>query len=142
VEVPFYRGWERGSGDGEGWLNGRSNGGGGEWRLSPLKLGLKGDNYSGVMEEGRGSHQENEAPRARRREGGSDRGRVAMVGGRRRRRRFLKFTLFQMGGGNRAGCHRRAVGWAERASWAERAHGGLWAKRPDRTSFEVEKMDK
>jgi hypothetical protein len=38
VEVPFYRGWERGSGGGEGWLNGRSNGGGGEWRLSPLKL--------------------------------------------------------------------------------------------------------
>jgi hypothetical protein len=31
VEVPFYRGRERGSGDGEGWLNGRSNGGGGEW---------------------------------------------------------------------------------------------------------------
>jgi hypothetical protein len=38
VEVPFYRGWERGSGGGEGWLNGRSNGGSGEWRLSPLKL--------------------------------------------------------------------------------------------------------
>jgi hypothetical protein len=38
VEVPFYWGWERGSGGGEGWLNGRSNGGGGEWRLSPLKL--------------------------------------------------------------------------------------------------------
>jgi hypothetical protein len=44
------------------------------------------------------------------------------------------------------------VAWAE---WAERACGGLWAKRPDRTSFqaesdklqnrtsfEVEKMDK
>jgi hypothetical protein len=54
VEVPFYRGWERGSGGGEGWLNGRSNGGDSEWRLSPLKLGLKGDNYCGVMEEGRG----------------------------------------------------------------------------------------
>jgi hypothetical protein len=38
VEVPFYRGWERGSGGGEGWLNGRSIGGDGEWRLSPLKL--------------------------------------------------------------------------------------------------------
>jgi hypothetical protein len=38
VEVPFYRGWERGSGGGEGWLNGRSNDGNGEWRLSPLKL--------------------------------------------------------------------------------------------------------
>jgi hypothetical protein len=38
VEVPFYRGWERGSGGGEGRLNGRSNGGDGEWRLRPLKL--------------------------------------------------------------------------------------------------------
>jgi hypothetical protein len=55
------------------------------------------------------SSQEDEAPCARRREAGSGRGRVAMVGGRRRRRRFLKFTLFQMGGGNRAGRHRRAV---------------------------------
>jgi hypothetical protein len=54
VEVPFYRGWERGSGGGEGRLNGRSNGGDGEWRLRPLKLGLKGDNNCGVMEEGRG----------------------------------------------------------------------------------------
>jgi hypothetical protein len=38
-------------------LNGRSNGGDDEWRLWPLKLvklGLKGDNYCGVMEEGRG----------------------------------------------------------------------------------------
>jgi hypothetical protein len=87
-------------------------------------------------------HQENEAPRAWRREASNDRGRVAMVGGRRRRRRFLKFTLFPMGGGNRAGRHRRAVGWAERASWAERARSGLWAKRSDRTSFEVEKTDK
>jgi hypothetical protein len=40
-------------------------------------------------------HGENEAPRAQRREAGSDRGRVAMVEGRRRRRRFLKFTLFE-----------------------------------------------
>jgi hypothetical protein len=32
--------------------------------------------------------------------------------------------------------------WAEWAKWAERARGSLWAKRPDRTSFEVEKMDK
>jgi hypothetical protein len=55
------------------------------------------------------SSQEDVAPCARRREAGSGRGRVAMVGGRRRRRRFLKFTLFQMGGGNRAGRHRRAV---------------------------------
>jgi hypothetical protein len=54
AEVPFYKGWERGSDDGEGWLNGWSIGSGGEWRLSPLKLGLKGDNYCGVMEEGRG----------------------------------------------------------------------------------------
>jgi hypothetical protein len=54
VEVPFYMGWEWGSGSGEGWLNGRSHGGGGEWRLRSLKLGLKGDNYCGVMEEGRG----------------------------------------------------------------------------------------
>jgi hypothetical protein len=38
VEVPFYRGWERGSGGGEGRLNGRSNGGDSEWRLRPLKL--------------------------------------------------------------------------------------------------------
>jgi hypothetical protein len=54
----------------------------------------------------------------------------------------MKFTLFQMGGGNRAGRHQRAVGWAERASWAERARGSLRAKRPDQTSFEVEKMNK
>jgi hypothetical protein len=57
VEVPFYRGWERGSGNGEGWLNGRSNGGGGEWPLSPLKLvkcRVEGDKYCGVMEEGSG----------------------------------------------------------------------------------------
>jgi hypothetical protein len=57
VEVPFYMGWERGSGGGEGRLNGRSNGGDGEWRLRPLKLikaRLKGDNYYGVMEEGWG----------------------------------------------------------------------------------------
>jgi hypothetical protein len=32
--------------------------------------------------------------------------------------------------------------WAEWAKWAERACDGLWAKRPDRTSFEVEKTDK
>jgi hypothetical protein len=38
VEVPFYRGCERGSGGGEGRLNGRSNGSGGEWRLRPLNL--------------------------------------------------------------------------------------------------------
>jgi hypothetical protein len=57
VEVPFYRGWERGLSSGEGRLNGRSNGGDGEWRLRPLKLvkaWLKGDNYCGVMEEGWG----------------------------------------------------------------------------------------
>jgi hypothetical protein len=99
VEVPFYRGWERGSSDGEGWLNGRSNGNGGEWRLSPLKL-VKARVEGGQLlrcNEGRKegvSHLENEAPWARRREASSDRGRVAMVGGRRRRRRFLKFTLF------------------------------------------------
>jgi hypothetical protein len=28
------------------------------------------------------------------------------------------------------------------AEWAERARGGLRVKRPDRTSFEVEKTDK
>jgi hypothetical protein len=56
------------------------------------------------------SSREDEAPLARRREAGSDCGRVAMVGGRRRRRWSLKFTLFRMGGGNRAGRHRRAVG--------------------------------
>jgi hypothetical protein len=28
--------------------------------------------------------------------------------------------------------------WAEWAKWAERARGGLWAKRPDRTSFQAE----
>jgi hypothetical protein len=49
-----------------------------------------------------------------------------MVGGRTRRRRFLKFTLFGMGGGNRAGRHRRAVGWAERASWAGREAEAQW----------------
>jgi hypothetical protein len=38
VEVPFYRGWEGGSGGEEGRLNGRSNGSGGEWQLRPLKL--------------------------------------------------------------------------------------------------------
>jgi hypothetical protein len=32
--------------------------------------------------------------------------------------------------------------WAEWAKWAKRAHGGMWAKRPDQTSFEVVKMDK
>jgi hypothetical protein len=32
--------------------------------------------------------------------------------------------------------------WAEWAKWAERARGSLWAKRLDRTSFEVEKTDK
>jgi hypothetical protein len=47
--------------------------------------------------------REDETPRARRREAGSGRGCVVMVGGRRRW--FLKFTLFRMGGGNQAGCH-------------------------------------
>jgi hypothetical protein len=28
--------------------------------------------------------------------------------------------------------------WAEWAKWAERTHGGLWVKRPDRTSFQAE----
>jgi hypothetical protein len=36
-------------------------------------------------------------------ETGSDRGHVAMLGGRRTRRRFLKFTLFRMGGVERKG---------------------------------------
>jgi hypothetical protein len=40
------------------------------------------------------SSWEDEAPRAWRRKAGSGHGRVAMVGGRRRRR-FLKFTLFE-----------------------------------------------
>jgi hypothetical protein len=35
-------------------------------------------------------------------------------------RRFSSHTLSRMGGGNRAGRHRRAVGWAEKASWAGR----------------------
>jgi hypothetical protein len=56
------------------------------------------------------SSREDEAPRAWRHEAGSGRGHVAMVGGRRRKRQFLRFTLFRMGGGNRAGHHRCAVG--------------------------------
>jgi hypothetical protein len=54
VVVAFIGAGDGRQGGGEGRLNGRSNGGGGEWRLRPLKLGLKGDNYCGVMEEGRG----------------------------------------------------------------------------------------
>jgi hypothetical protein len=54
IRVAFIRAGDGRQGGGEGRLNGRSNGGGGEWRLRPLKLGLKGDNYYGVMEEGRG----------------------------------------------------------------------------------------
>jgi hypothetical protein len=54
VGVAFIGAGDGRQGGGEGRLNGRSNGGGGEWRLRPLKLGLKGDNYCGVMEEGRG----------------------------------------------------------------------------------------
>jgi hypothetical protein len=30
------------------------------------------------------------------------------------------------------------VAWAEWAKWAERVRGGLWVKRPDRTSFQAE----
>jgi hypothetical protein len=30
------------------------------------------------------------------------------------------------------------AGWAEWVKWAEHARGGLWAKRPDRTSFQAE----
>jgi hypothetical protein len=30
------------------------------------------------------------------------------------------------------------VAWAEWDKWAERARGGIWAKRPDRTSFQAE----
>jgi hypothetical protein len=60
-------------------------------------------------------------PRARQREADSGRSRVAMVGGRRRRRRFLKFTLFRMGGGNRAGATDfRSAGPRGRAGPAER----------------------
>jgi hypothetical protein len=32
--------------------------------------------------------------------------------------------------------------WAEWAKWIEQVHGGPWVKRPDRTSFVVEKTDK
>jgi hypothetical protein len=35
-------------------------------------------------------------------------------------RRFSRNTLSRMGGGNRAGRHRRAVGGAKMASWAGR----------------------
>jgi hypothetical protein len=67
------------------------------------------------------SSRENEVPRTRRREAGSSRGRVAMVGGRRRRRRFLKFTLFRMGGGNWAGATDvRSAGPRGQAGPAER----------------------
>jgi hypothetical protein len=33
-----------------------------------------------------------------------------------------------MGGGNRAGCHRRAVGWAKRVSWAGREAEAQWGE--------------
>jgi hypothetical protein len=33
-----------------------------------------------------------------------------------------------MGGGNRAGRHRRAVGWAETASWASREAEAQWGE--------------
>ena len=43
-------------------------------------------------------------------------------------RRFSRNTLSRMGGGNRAGRHRRAVGWAEIASWADREAEAQWGE--------------
>jgi hypothetical protein len=43
-------------------------------------------------------------------------------------RRFSRNTLSRMGGGNRAGRHRRAVGWAETVSWADREAEAQWGE--------------
>jgi hypothetical protein len=43
-------------------------------------------------------------------------------------RRFSRNTLSRMGGGNRAGRHRRAVGWAKTASWAGRGAEAQWGE--------------
>jgi hypothetical protein len=43
-------------------------------------------------------------------------------------RRFSRNTLSRMGGGNRAGRHRRVVGWAKTASWAGRGAEAQWGE--------------
>jgi hypothetical protein len=43
--------------------------------------------------------------------------------------RFSRNTLSRMGGGNQAGRHRRAVGWAGTASWAGRGAEAQWGGR-------------
>jgi hypothetical protein len=92
------------------------------------------------------SSREDEAPRARRREAGSGRGRVATVGGRRKRRRFLNLRFFEwevaIGQGTTdarlAGLAERLRPSGERGSgrskknkWATAGPAGRWADWAD-----------
>jgi hypothetical protein len=43
-------------------------------------------------------------------------------------KQFSRNMLSRMGGGNRAGRHRRAVGWAEMASWVGREAEAQWGE--------------
>jgi hypothetical protein len=84
--------------------------------LNVFKLGFKGDNDCGLMEEGWGLQ-------VRRTTRGRQRSWPCCDGGRKKEEKAVsEITIFRMGGGNRAGCHRRAVGWTGReaeAQWGE-----------------------
>jgi hypothetical protein len=75
------------------------------------------------------SSQEDEAPRARRLEAGSGRGRVVMVGGRRRRRRFLNLRFFEWEAAIGQGAtDARLAGLAERLR-PSGERGSSWSKK-------------